>query len=333
MGERFRGPVFVVGVPRSGTKLLRELLTRHPRVRIPRTETECFPQLHAYVSRHGGALADRVAFDRMYEWCLRFPYFRYARRRKELISAAQWFATCRAWNAAGLFEALIRHDAAAPFDSDTVWGDKSPSYVSCIGELAAEFPAARFVHIVRDVRDVVLSAHDAWGKDLLRAAQRWSDDVARGMSAGGGVGARYTWLRYEDLTADPRASLERLCEFLALDFDPAMLELERASENIGAARDVRSILANNTRKYVARLSVRELAAIESIAGECAQQLGYPVTAPRCARRLSKASMWWRQGKDAVALVARRSKSLGFREAALFHLRYRQATSRSKHNEG
>jgi hypothetical protein len=326
MAEPFRGPLFIVGLPRSGTKLLRELLTRHEQIRIPRTETEFFPELQAYVLGQAGDLSERSRFGRMYDWCLRFPYFRYARRRGELISADEWFAACRKWDAAGVFEALIRHDADAAFDSDKVWGDKSPSYVSCIGQLAAHFPSARFVHIVRDVRDVVLSARDAWGKDMLRAAQRWSDDVGRGMTAGREVGARYTWLRYEDLTADPAAALRRLCNFLGLDFQPAMLDLDRAPENLGAARQVRGILPNNTRKFLARLTPRQLAAIESIAGARAEEIGYQMTAPRSPRRLSSASMWLRQGKDAAVMVVRRSRALGIRESALFHFRYRQATS-------
>ena len=333
MAEVFRGPLFVVGMPRSGTKLLRELLIRHERVRIPRTETEFFPQLQAYVAREGGDMSGRPRFDRMYEWCQRIPYFRYARRRGEVISADDWYGGCRDWGAAGLFEALLRHDAGAPFGSDLIWGDKSPSYIRCIGELAAQFSSARFIHIVRDVRDQVLSSREVWGKDMLRAAQRWSDDVGHGMAEGRQLGVRYAWLRYEDLTADPEGALQRMCEFLAIDFRHSMLELDRAPENLGAARDVRGILSNNSGKYLQRLTSRQIAAIESIAGGRAEELGYRLTAPRGPRRLSKTSMLWRQVKDAAMLIARRSRSLGFKESALFHYRYRQATSGRSRGRG
>src|SRR5688572_4391082 len=130
--EAFTGPLFVVGMPRSGTKLLRELLMRHERICIPRTETEFFPELQAYVAHHGGDMSVRARFDRMYQWCQRFPYFRYAKRRGELIAADTWYAGCRGWGAAGIFEALVRHDVDAPFGSDRVWGDKSPSYIRCM---------------------------------------------------------------------------------------------------------------------------------------------------------------------------------------------------------
>jgi Sulfotransferase family len=324
--EAFTGPLFVVGMPRSGTKLLRELLTRHEKIRIPRTETEFFPELQGYVARQGGDMSERARFNRMYHWCQRFPYFRYAKRRGELIAAEKWYATCREWGAAGVFEALMRHDADAPFDSDRIWGDKSPSYVRSIQQLAEQFPRARFVHIVRDVRDQVLSSREAWGKDMLRAAQRWTDDVGEGMSAGRALGGRYTWLRYEDLTAEPKAALRRLCDFLGVEFHHSMLELDRAPENLGAARHVRGIVSNNSGKFRDRLTPRQLAAIESIAGVRAEELGYRMTAPRHPRRLSGLSLFWRQGKDAATLIARRSRSLGFKESALFHYRYRQATS-------
>jgi hypothetical protein len=182
------------------------------------------------------------------------------------------------------------------------------------------------VHIVRDVRDQVLSSHDAWGKDMLRAAQRWTDHVGLGMAAGREIGARYAWLRYEDLTAEPESVLRRLCDFLGVDFRQSMLELDRAPENLGAARQVRGNLPNNSGKFLHRQTSRQLAAIEAIAGVRAEEMGYTMTAPHRPRRLSNTSMLWRQGKDGLILIARRSRSLGLKESALFHYRHRQGVS-------
>src|SRR5262245_12693694 len=48
----WEGPMFIVGMPRSGTKLLRGLLDQHPRIRILQTETEFLPFLSAWVDGH-----------------------------------------------------------------------------------------------------------------------------------------------------------------------------------------------------------------------------------------------------------------------------------------
>ena len=75
----------------------------------------------------------------------------------------------------GVFEALIRHDSDAR--PDGVWGDKSPNYRAHLPLLRQLWPEARFIHIIRDARDVCLSSHKAWKKAVLRNAQRWTDEV------------------------------------------------------------------------------------------------------------------------------------------------------------
>ena len=50
---RWTGPLFIIGMPRSGTKLLRGLLEQHPRVRVPTIETEFFPFLVRWVQQRG----------------------------------------------------------------------------------------------------------------------------------------------------------------------------------------------------------------------------------------------------------------------------------------
>jgi hypothetical protein len=208
-----------------------------------------------------------------------------------------------------------------------IWGDKSPSYVAKVEELNRHFPTARFIHIVRDCRDQALSSYSVWGKDILRAAQRWTDDVRSGLDQGVALGARFRWVRYEDLVEDAPVVLNDLCEFLGLDLEPAMLQLERPSENLGDARGSLSIVKDNTGKFRARLSNRKVELIERIAGKLLHDLGYAVDGPRAPLRLSSASMRLRQFKDFLALVRRRSSQDGWVRALKFHWRYQESTSR------
>ena len=63
--SEFQGPLFVVGMPRSGTKLLRGLLNEHSRIGIPLNETEFLPHwLRSWTER--GDLSEPAAFERFY---------------------------------------------------------------------------------------------------------------------------------------------------------------------------------------------------------------------------------------------------------------------------
>lgn len=322
----YRGPLFIVGMPRSGTKLLRELLGNHARIRIPRVETEFFPEMVRYVARRGGRLDDERAFREFYEWIRRFPYFWYTERQGRVLSAEEWFKSANDRTAAGLFEALVRHDAGAGWDTDLIWGDKSPSYVTKLEVISAHFQRARFIHIVRDARDQALSARRAWGKDVLRAAQRWNDDVREGLRQGRALGSRFRMIRYEDLTADPARILTGLCQFLDVPFDVRMLELQHAPENLGTTKGVHAIVAGNSGQFRVGLAAAEVASIEGIAGSMLGELGYEVPGDLRPRRLSRTSMRLRQAKDYLALVRQRAATEGLLGSVGFHFRYWQAIS-------
>ncbi len=60
----WEGPLFIVGMPRSGTKLLRGLLSKHPRIRILAAETDFLPFIEEWVERHGNP-ATPQAFEQL----------------------------------------------------------------------------------------------------------------------------------------------------------------------------------------------------------------------------------------------------------------------------
>ena len=316
----FAGPLFVVGMPRSGTKLLCGLLERHPRLGVTGLETEFLPWLARRIGRFGD-LRRRERFDAFHTEMLRHSYFRYQAERGRLIDAARWHAACADFSAAGVFEALVRTDAGVPRGSGRIWGDKSPSYIDDLPLLKELYPAAKVLHIVRDVRDYCLSTHKAWGKDMLRAAQRWADDVRKARRDGAGLGADYLELRYEDLLAHTEVELRRVCAFLGIEFEPAMLTLAKPSENLGDARGAAWVVAGNSGKWHA-MAPETLARVEELAGPMLLECGYALTLPsRAPRRLSGLEMRLAQLRDALHLVRADRNGWGWWRTALFHLRY------------
>jgi len=323
----FRGPLFLVGMPRSGTKLLREILNRNSRVRILSIETEFLPWLVRHVHEYGD-VSQLPKFQRLYTALVRFPYFTYRASAGKLIDAERWYSACEQFDSASIFEALVRSEIGAPPGSNIVWGDKSPSYIDDMALIQSLYPEARFIHIIRDARDYCLSIHKAWGKDMRRAAQRWIDSIESARRVGGSFGSEYMEIRYEDLLVDTEFQVRRICQFIEVAFDPMMLTLDRASENIGDAKGLVGIMTTNTGKYRHSMRPELLADIESMAGETLLSCGYALTLPpRPRKRLGVVRLVSAQLRDGFNLVLSSKNQRGTYGAIVFFWRYFRATRR------
>ena len=309
--QPFNGPLFIVGMVRSGTKLLRGLLLENPRVQIPAGESDLLPLWIDQWERYGD-LSRRDAFDAFYRQASGLPYLVAMTRVGFPADPDRWYAACPAYDVAGVFEGLIRTQlGAGPGD---LWGDKTPSYTRHVAQIAHAFPEARVVHIVRDVRDYCLSVNKAWGKNRFRAAQRWSDDVRRARTDGAALGPRYLEVRYEDLIADPGPAMERVCRFAGIEFDPSMLSLSKPSEVAGDAGGMRAVKRDNAGKFRTRMDASTLRRIEAIAGDVLRDAGYEVEYTGHTRRIGPAQMMVYRLSDAATMVRGSVRELGWRNA-------------------
>lgn len=312
----FDGPLFIIGMPRSGTKLIRNILRRHPRIRISGAETEFFPWLVRVVARSGD-LSRRERFARFYDDIVQLPHFVYKRSNGTLIPCERWFDACRTFDAEDIFESLVREEVGAYRGSGLIWGDKSPSYISEIPLLHRSFSSARFIHIVRDVRDYTLSMQYAWGKDILRSAQRWTDSVRRARQDGLDVRPNYTEIRYEDLLRNPEGELRKICEFLEIDFVVEIIDLDRPSESTGDARGQSRLVRENYGKYLAKMDRDLLKRVEAVAGRVLVECGYDLFfVVQKEQRVTRIEMMAAQIRDALSrlLLERKKRGLvpGFR---------------------
>jgi Sulfotransferase family len=220
---RSAAPVVVLGVSRSGTTLLKEMLDRHSALAIP-TESYFVPQLWA---RHGprpqreAFLADVARLARIAEWGVT------PRMVAERLPAKPTFAAAVA--------AIYR--AYADARGKPRFGDKTPAYMQRLDLLEVAFPGALYVHLVRDGRDAALSLlamrrrprfNWARPRGLLSFAALWRREVEGARRFGATTAAgRYDELRYEDLVAEPERLLREVCDFLSLPWEPALLEYHR----------------------------------------------------------------------------------------------------------
>jgi hypothetical protein len=225
---------FVVGVPRSGTTLLRLMLDAHPDLAIP-PETHFLPKLIRTCrdAEEEGRDAGPTAVDFITRH-RRWPDF--GLTEDELRASMKAERGLTATDAARAF-----YEAYAAKQGKERWGEKTPQYVKTMKRIAGALPEAHFVHLIRDGRDVALSLLDvSWGPNNIEdAAVQWTTQIRRARRKSRSV-EHYIEVRYEALVADPEPIVRRVCEFVALPFEATMLTYhERADERMAAvARDL-----------------------------------------------------------------------------------------------
>lgn len=306
----FSGPLFIVGMPRSGTKLLRDLLNNHSLIAIPDIETRMLPTWVHNWERYGD-LSKRPFFKLFYNETVKLSYFRYMKDRGQLIPEESWYSICRDFSPSGVFEALVRHDAKAEYNTTLIWGDKSPLYFRHVSLLKELFPAAKFIHIIRDVRDYCLSINKAWGKSMIRAAQRWADDVYKFKVLSRDLGDSIIEIKFEDLITEPEPTLKMICDFLGIEFQEQMLSLARPSENIGDAKGLNAIMRDNHHKYSYLMDPGMCRKIEMVTSEILRSYAYEVDYPGAMKRVNKIKLLGYKILDGVNLFIFDTREYGF----------------------
>jgi hypothetical protein len=271
-------PIFVLGLNRSGTTLLSLLLDTHSRVAIP-YESHFIVPYYRRIQNWGDLsllenrlrLVTSILNERFVkEWDHRL-------QPEEIdVVGCDSLAGC-------IKEVFLAYARRCGKD---IWGDKTPAYITDIEVLNRLFPNSRFVHLIRDGRDVSLSIiQQSWGpRDFITAMRDWTETVkwARKMLRML-PDDRFIELRFEDLVSDPDRELHRVTDFLGLSFEPAMLTqfVERAAAKVGS--HISGLHAHLTHKpsslqaykWQRSLSEADQAIAHEIAGPLLEQLGYP----------------------------------------------------------
>jgi hypothetical protein len=286
--------VFIVGCPRSGTTLLQRLVDAHPDIAII-NETHWIPRW--FEKRKGLTpegmvtpdFVDRLLEDR------RFKHLKVSREDLEQLISSSELVPYSSF-VASVFDL---HGKAV---GKRLVGDKTPAYVRSIPTLHDLWPEVRFVHLIRDGRDVCLSLRDwnrtgsaagrfvTWTEDpVTTAALWWKWNVRLGREDGGSLGpGLYHQVRYEELISEPEETCAALCDFLTLPYDDAMLKFhegrERSNPDLDAKRAWRPVTAR-LRSWESDMSVEDLERFEAASGDLLDELGYPRAFPRRSPRM------------------------------------------------
>ncbi len=255
--------VFIGGSLRSGTTLLREILHRHPRLACGLETSMLAPpfdlsQIASYYQLDKKTVQDLVNDS------------------KNLVDFAHHFYT----------------DLSSRAGKER-WVDKAAGYVRIIGRLLTWFPRGRFIHVVRDGRDVACSMRHhpsevvvngvlvprSVSRSIRECAGVWLAEASSGRAFHDHP--RCLEVRYERLVSDSEAEVERVCEFLGESYHSSMLDADgeiptsaapaRFATNRNAAGPITPVSVG---RWSRELSRGERLDFDNAAGELLISLGY-----------------------------------------------------------
>ena len=212
-------------------------------------------------------------------------------------------------------------DLYAQSRGKNLYGDKTPLYITFLEPIARLLPEARFVHLVRDGRDVVLAylERDKGPASVAEGAYHWRLRVTRGHRDGIALGPdRYREFHYEDLIDDTEGTVREMCRFLGLDFHPVMLDYQETSKrflaeakNPGDHQHLTMAPTKGLIDWRTGMSADDLALFEAIAGDALEELGYQRASER---KVSRLVVWWEWLRWQARRVIWRARWALFRKA-------------------
>lgn len=276
-----QAPIFVVGAARSGTTLLQRMLRSHPNIASPTGESQFIIFLYRHVLQYGNLNQQdnvKIVLGEMRRLSRQFidEDMKGLQFDIEQLSAAMVEAGAN--SIASIVDYLLTADAQG--QNKKRWLDKTPYYSLHIPVLLQLFPSAQFIHLIRDGRDCALSMldrrFDLGTHNIYKAAYKWKLNVDEAQVAGAHLREnQYIEIRYEKLLQNTESEVRRLCAFLNEDFDSQVIEFEKSTDTKTKTPMLKqSIDSSNVDKWRNKLSARQVAIYEAVAGETLLRNGY-----------------------------------------------------------
>ena len=285
--------VFIVGCPRSGTTLLQRIVNAHPQIAIM-PEAQWIPRRF---KERKGLTPEGMVLPGLIPLLLEHPRFADlhfdAEELPKLLETGE--VVSYADFVSRIFDLYGQHKVKALVGNNTPW------FVRRLDAFHALSPKARFVHLIRDGRDVYLSTAD-WPKAQLKhpgefatwkdnrvstAALWWELHVRDGRRVGNSLGPKlYYDIRYESLVRNPAEECAALCAFLDLPYDEAMLLFHegKTKRDPGlSAKHAWLPVTLGLRDWRTQMPAEDVERFEAAASGLLDELNYPRAFPYLGR--------------------------------------------------
>ena len=274
-----QSPIFIIGTGRSGTTLLRQMLTAHPRIHITHEASFYSYARHAPQGITAAQWLDRYVQTFSYAWMRLDPQ----RVRDALPAELSLYRVDDVLQKVAV--AVMRGKAEQ--QGKPRYGDKNPLDTHNLGRIFADFPDARIIYITRDPRPTVLSFNRMPFGTSSALLNSWLcrvqfDHIQPYLD-------RILEVRLEDLVAAPRPVLEEILHFVGEPWDDAVLDYlgHSATDDVpplpwfvGATRD-RPSRVHSGGEWLEQMDPAWIRLVERINRASMERYGYaPAPLPR-----------------------------------------------------
>ncbi|MCL1928736.1 MAG: sulfotransferase [Treponema sp.] len=284
---------FIIGNPRSGTSLLRLMLNAHPHITVP---PECGFTIWLKDKYMQSDFTDYNIvneFVNELNTCRKFETWTF-----DLKSFREYIINAECSNYQEIISSVYEHYAAIKNKSIYIWGDKNNFYLKHINDIHSIFPHCRFIHIVRDGRDVACSYLKLPSLDsksiyapklpstITEIALEWESNISLISKQLDEIEAmQVIEIRYEDLVKQPVETLQKAASFIGVDYDCNMLNYylnlndhEPAEFITWKQKTLEPPSASEVGKFNIILTQEDVNAFNSIASYSLKKYGYNLSA-------------------------------------------------------
>lgn len=155
------------------------------------------------------------------------------------------------------------------------WVEQTPNYAPFMSDIAALFPGAKFLLMIRDGRQVVHSLrHFVEPMEHQQACRVWRNHTCTGIEYGRSEAKGSVHIvRYENVVTDTEASLRDIYDFIGESYEPASAEFIRSKEPINSSFEGESTEDKLAPRWPA-WTHEERSYFQECAGELLIELGY-----------------------------------------------------------
>lgn len=217
-------PVFIISSGRSGTTLMRSMLVAGGQIAIPAETQIIHMVLVKFKTMRGFSWEDQARLTiSSFESHQNFPLW-----QTNLSPVYQKVLNLpeEERSLARIINEVYMTYAAQAFPNARIWGDQSPIHTFYLSYINKVFPNARYMHLLRDGRDVVSSMVTRHGNDyLFEAVLRWKTSLKRIHDFQKLIlPSQYLEVRYENLVREPELVLLKVSDFIGIEYNPRMLD-------------------------------------------------------------------------------------------------------------
>ncbi len=266
---------YITARGRTGTTMLATMLNAHSEIAVP---NEGLFMLNLYHKYRKIKYWDLILIQRYVDDIFAEEYMQgWKIDPKDLTEYLQTMPKNSSYREVN--EAVYRFYALSQNKSDSaLLGDKNPTYALLIDEILCIDPDAKFIHLVRDYRDNVLSYQQVQFdlRTTAPLAYRWRRFNVQIEKHKAAHPEKFLFVRYEDMVENPQKELSRICNFLTVTFEEEMLNFYQKQENLPNYHQNLKNPPNkkNIKKWKKQMVNWDILICDSICGELGESYGY-----------------------------------------------------------